>query len=86
MHFNVQMSVILFDRSQGNGQLFLGIGSVLTGYVIIMYMQHATYYVEHKTFINAFIVTISANYIQHTGRPTVAKFYQSRISSVGKVN
>ena len=31
---------------------------------------------------NAFIVMISENYIQHTGRPTAAKSCQTRISSV----
>ena len=73
------MSVILFVKSQGNVQLFLVISSVLTGYVIIMYMLHVAYYVEHKTFKNAFIVTISENYIQHTGRPRVAKSCQTRM-------
>ena len=41
---------------------------------------------EHKTFKNAFIITISENNIQHTGRLTVAKCCQTRISSVGTVN
>ena len=33
-----EMSIILFVKSQGNIQLFLGIASVLTGYVITIYM------------------------------------------------
>ena len=44
------------------------------------YHAHVTYYV--------FIVTISENHIQHTGRHTVANNCQTRIGfgSVGKVN
>ena len=41
MHFCAfwsEMSIILFVKSQGNVQLFLGISSVLAGYVIIMYI------------------------------------------------
>ena len=67
------MSVILFVKSQGNVQLFIGISSVLTGYVIIMYMYLVTYYVENITFKNAFIVTIFENYIQLTGKPYSSK-------------
>ena len=37
-----------------------------------MSMYHVTYYVEHKTFKNDFIVMIFENYIQHIGRPRVA--------------
>ena len=37
---------------------------------------------EHK---NAFIVMIFETYIQHTGKPTVAKSCLTRISFVGKV-
>ena len=67
------MSVILFVKSQGNVQLFLGISSVLTGYVIIMNMYLVTYYVENITFKNAFIVTIFENYIHLTGKPYSSK-------------
>ena len=37
-HFEIEISIILFVKSQGNVQLFQGISSLLTGYEIIMYM------------------------------------------------
>ena len=40
----------------------------------------------NKAFKNAFIVMIFENYIQHTGKPTVAKRCLIIISSVDKVN